>query len=600
MQSAPEPPAIAPASSPAPSTRISIGLKLAIMAATLSVAPLTVVGIALYDINENTVVELSREVQLLALDDLSNAIDQEFIEAQDSLDMIGALFSDDAFDVETRLSVMRSMVQGQESIDHAALYDARGARLMVIGEENLSLEELDLPETLPAELRTQTESLHVGTGDVVQRLGEPRVLIVVRIRVDERTTGYVASFVSLEDVQQRVERLAVAHFPGSTNSLFVVDGQLRVVAHQDREIASSLTSARNEGIFAGIGEGAIEPTFSASGEFVAADGTEMIGSSTALPSRGWAAVAQVPQEVAYASLRRMLLVGGIVLGVTLVLALIIGLIVARWISRPIKTLTAQAHALAARDFDKRSTVHTRDELAVLAHGMNHAAEALKQSEAQLKREAEIRNDLGRYIPEQLVEQIVRRERDMGLGGQRRVITVLFADVVGFTPLTEQLSPEHVVTILNELFTILTGIVFEHQGMVDKFIGDCVMAMFSVPAETPDHAQRALETAEDMLSWLETGNRRWEEKYGVRIQLAIGIHTGEAVVGNIGSDRRMEYTAIGEVVNVAARLEAMARPNQILITDATRDAAGPDFEYNPLGQYEIAGKRKTLQLYEVRA
>ena len=167
----------------------------------------------------------------------------------------------------------------------------------------------------------------------------------------------------------------------------------------------------------------------------------------------------------------------------------------------------------------------------------------------------IRTDLGRYIPGELVDQIVRRERDMGLGGTRREISVLFADVVGFTPMTEQLEPEHIVTILNELFTILTQIVFRHGGTVDKFLGDCVMALWGAPTEQSDHASRAVEAAEDMLSWLETGNERWQETFGVTIQLAIGVHCGTAVVGNIGSEKRMEYTAIGDVVNVAARLEA---------------------------------------------
>ncbi|MFK7991643.1 MAG: adenylate/guanylate cyclase domain-containing protein [Sandaracinaceae bacterium] len=590
----------APSAVPAPRTIFPLGLKLAAMAALLSIVPLTVSGIALYGVNASAVEQLSREVQLLALGDLSQAIDQEFVEAQDALDMIGALFTNDALDDSARLTVMQAMVQGQESIDHAALYDAGGVRLAVVGEENLSLDDIDLPETLERSMRDEVEELHVGTGEVELALGEPRVLLVVRIRVDDETTGYVASRISLEDVQQRVERLAAAHFPGHADSLFIVDPNLRVVAHANRELAAEMRSARGEGIFEGVEAGAVSPTFSQAGEFDAADGTPMLGSSTALPSRSWVVVAQVPQSIAYASLKRMLVIEAVVFSVALFGALFIGLLVARFISKPVKRLTQQAHALAVRNFTERADVSTRDELAVLAHGMNHAAAALQASEAQLKYEAEVRNDLGRYIPEQLVDQIVRRERDMGLGGQRRVISVLFADVVAFTPLTEQLAPEHVVTILNELFTILTGIVFEHHGMVDKFVGDCVMALFSVPEDDPDHAARAIEAAEDMQSWLETGNRRWEEQYGVRIQLAIGIHSGEAIVGNVGSERRMEFTAIGEVVNVAARLEAMARPGQILITEATRQAAGPDFDYGALGQHEIAGRTKSVQLYEVRS
>ena len=231
--------------------------------------------------------------------------------------------------------------------------------------------------------------------------------------------------------------------------------------------------------------------------------------------------------------------------------------------------------------------------------MNRASKDLEESEESLKRELAIRSDLGRYLPGELVEQIVRREREMALGGERRDVTILFADVVAFTPLTEKRSPEEVVTILNELFTILTAIVFRHGGTVDKFIGDCVMALWGAPTSQDDHAAKAVAAAEDMFRWLETGNAAWKERFDVTIRLAVGIHTGEAVVGNIGSETRMEYTAIGDAVNVAARLESIARPQQILVTQATRDAAGDDFEYVDAGTHRLAGKEEPLQLYEVK-
>ena len=197
-----------------------------------------------------------------------------------------------------------------------------------------------------------------------------------------------------------------------------------------------------------------------------------------------------------------------------------------------------------------------------------------------------------------VDKVVKREQDMGLGGQRRQITVLFADVVAFTPLTRELEPEVTVQILNELFTILTEIVFRHDGTVDKFIGDCVMAMWGAPRDEPDHAAKALEAAEEIVSWLEIGNANWKKKYGVTIQIAVGINSGEAVVGNIGSKTRMEYTAIGDAVNVAARLEAIARPQQILITQETMRAAGEGFSFTEIGERTLAGRETPTRLYEL--
>jgi class 3 adenylate cyclase len=257
-----------------------------------------------------------------------------------------------------------------------------------------------------------------------------------------------------------------------------------------------------------------------------------------------------------------------------------------------------AHRLAQRRFGEAVEVKTRDELALLGSTLTKASKELEESEESLKRELAIRSDLGRYLPSELVDQIVRREREVVLGGERRNVTILFADVVAFTPLTEKRPPEEVVTMLNELFTILTAIVFRHGGTVDKFIGDCVMALWGAPTAQEDHAARAVAAAEDMFRFLETGNATWQDRFDITIRLAVGIHSGEAVVGNIGSETRMEYTAIGDVVNVAARLESIARPQQILVTQATRDAAGDDFEYIDAGTHRLAGKEESLQLYEV--
>ncbi|RLB48759.1 MAG: adenylate/guanylate cyclase domain-containing protein, partial [Deltaproteobacteria bacterium] len=175
-----------------------------------------------------------------------------------------------------------------------------------------------------------------------------------------------------------------------------------------------------------------------------------------------------------------------------------------------------------------------------------------------------------------------------------------ADVVAFTPLTERLSPEEVVSLLNELFTVMTELVFRHGGTVDKFVGDCVMAVFGAPTAQADHARRALDCAEDMMRWLSTANPGWEERYGATVQLAIGVHSGEAIVGNIGSERRMEYTAIGDVVNVAARLEAIARPMQILVSSATKEAVGESHEFAEIGERVLSGRQDPVELWEVRS
>ena len=576
--------------------RIPLLLKLAVMACMLAVVPLGVVGALLVDVNAETVEEMVREQNILALDDLAHTIDVELRAAEDALATAGSLFADASLDDTTRLAVLRAQIEGNTSIDHVALYDTTGARIAVI-EEDVA-RGVELPETLAPEMREEIEHAHVATGALTTSVDRLRLLLVVRIRVGERTTGYVASAVSLAPIQTRVAALASSHFAGQSDGLFVVDQSFALIAHPS--LARTLArETMHGGILANVTRDMLGPTLSESGEYSATDGTAMLGSTAGITGHPWALVAQVPQSIAYASLDRMRrLIALVVLGAILV-ALGFGLVMAGAISRPLATLTAFAQRLSERHFDERVNVGTRDELSVLGQALNHAARDLAESEVQIRKEVAIRTDLGRYVPEQLVDRIVRREADMRLGGDRRAITVLFADVVGFTPLAERLAPEATVAILNELFTILTEIVFKHGGTVDKFVGDCVMAFWGAPDDQPDHVRRALEAAEDMQSWLETGNERWKQRHGVTIQLAIGVHTGEAVVGNIGSEKRMEYTVIGGVVNLAARLEAIARPAQILVTDQVRAAVGDRFELVDADLHRLSGYAEPVHLWELR-
>jgi adenylate cyclase len=576
--------------------RFPLFLKLAAMACLLAIVPLGLVGLLLIDVNASAVKDLHRGNQLLALDDLGRTIDSEILRAEDDLGMAAALLTNRSLDEPTRVEILMAEIEGRASIDHVAIYDLSGARVDVVVETDMR--EIVLPGTLDPELRATIDRAHVGTGEVMSDGTNLRVLVGVRLRAGENTTGYLVSAVALTGVQSRVERLAHDFFPGSPDGVFVVDSGFRLVAHPDLE-RTLAREERHDGILAGLTPEMLGPTLSQSGEYAGLDGTPMLGSISGIPGRPWALVAQLPQSIAYASLARMrLLVLAVVIGAIL-LALGLGLGMASAIGRPVAALTRYAGLLANRQFQERVDVKTHDELAVLGGALNRAAGDLEESEARIRHEVAVRTDLGRYVPEQLVDRIVRREADMRLGGERRAITVLFADVVGFTPMAERLPPEAVVAILNELFTILTQIVFKHGGTVDKFIGDCVMAFWNAPGDQADHVRRALLCAEDMQTWLESGNERWKSRYGVTIELAIGMHTGEAIVGNVGSEKRMEYTAIGNVVNLAARLEAVARPSQILVTDAVKQVAGEDFTMLDADLHRLTGWAEPVHLWEFR-
>ncbi len=567
--------------------------KLSLSLGLLAVTPLIATGWYVVDVNRRAVRELNQHLHGAVSDELARTIDEALVDAEDALDDLGRILTDASLDPLLTERLVLHRIASDSAIDHVSVYRADGSLVAALAESGAATDAASRPpESLERTLMERAESRDAAAAGVRATDLGPGLLIVVPLRAEsaEEVTGYVASVVVLDTLAERIGDLRERHFPSVPDALLVTDDHGAVLAASD--------PAALLGRPAIFDATAPEAEAAWSGRFTDASGRECLGEVRHLPGRPLRVVVQVPIEIAFASLSAMQWAVALAVLLAAALAVVLGVVVARGLTRPINTLVALAQDLGARRWDREVRVESNDELALLGAAMTGAARDLKSSEARIEKEIAIRTDLGRYVPKEVVERVVSREQDMGLGGVRRDITVVFADVVGFTPLTTRMKPEDTVALLNELFTILTEIVFRHGGTVDKFIGDSVMAIFGAPSPQDDHAERALRTAEDMLRFLETGNAAWEERYGVRIQLAIGVNTGSAVVGNIGSESRIEYTAIGDTVNVAARLEAIARPQQILITQATKDAAGDGFEYFDGGEHELPGREGPVHLWEV--
>lgn len=280
-----------------------------------------------------------------------------------------------------------------------------------------------------------------------------------------------------------------------------------------------------------------------------------------------------------------------------VIAIVFGLWLALRTARPILRLVKLTEAYSQRLFTQRSDVRTGDELELLGEKLEGMADSLLKSEEEIARRARVESDLSRYLPAHIAQSIAAGTTSIALGGERKVVTVMFADVVAFTHFSDTAEPEQVVLFLNELFGLLSEIVFKHGGTVDKFMGDCLMAIFGAP-DGDEHEARALACAEDMHRFIEAMQTPWNQKFSFNVQLGIGMASGAAVVGNLGSEKRMEYTAIGDVVNVAARLEGMARPGQTLLTGAVVKGAGDTFEFASLGAQALRGKSEKTEVFEL--
>jgi adenylate cyclase len=196
---------------------------------------------------------------------------------------------------------------------------------------------------------------------------------------------------------------------------------------------------------------------------------------------------------------------------------------------------------------------------------------------------------GRYVPRAVVNQLIQRSEleALTLGGVKRDVTVLFADIRGFTTFSQDLSPEDVVSQLNALLEILVACTFEHGGTLDKFIGDAILVLFNAPLDQPDHVERAARTALSMQKRL--------NGHVTGLCVGIGVHRGEAVVGNIGTPQRMEYTAIGSTVNIASRLCDAAQPGQVVISQTVLKALPADFVTETLGAIQVKGIKQPLEV-----
>lgn len=219
-----------------------------------------------------------------------------------------------------------------------------------------------------------------------------------------------------------------------------------------------------------------------------------------------------------------------------------------------------------------------------------ALEAAKEREKMA-----IRGAFERYVAPSVVDRVLRSPGEAQLGGTRREISVLFADVRGFTPYAEQADPEHVVELLNQYFAVAADIIFAREGTLDKFLGDAVMAFFNAPEEQDDHPYRAVDAALALQQAVGQLNARRSMD---TLQFGIGVALGEVVVGNVGTTRAMNYTATGDAVNVAKRLQERASPGQILVEEAIIRRLGDLVEAQRLGELHLEGRRRPAIVYEL--
>jgi adenylate cyclase len=262
-------------------------------------------------------------------------------------------------------------------------------------------------------------------------------------------------------------------------------------------------------------------------------------------------------------------------------------------------LTVGYLALAAQAFDRGQLVNLVYPL--LAVWLSYVGVATYYVVFEERHTRFLRGAMGRYLSPSVMDEIVRRPETLRLGGEKREMTVLFSDIRGFTSLSEQLDPQELVALLNEYLTAMTNVVYRHDGVLDKYMGDAIMAFWNGPVTQPDHARRACLTALDMIQTLRELHARWQERGIPPLNMGVGLNSGVMSVGNMGSDTRFDYTVIGDAVNLASRLEGTNKEygTNIVISQSTLDLVKDEgFVVRPLDLVAVKGKLQPVAVYEL--
>lgn len=317
---------------------------------------------------------------------------------------------------------------------------------------------------------------------------------------------------------------------------------------------------------------AFAPIFDAEGHYIASVG------------------ANIPAEFLIKDVMRFVPYMCISFVLAVLLALIIASVFAKKVTLSLDNLIGCVKQIEKGNLACRACLETHDEFEELSDAINQMTKGLQERER-------LKVNFSRYVSDHVLQKILSSTKPTKLEGERRKVTVLFSDIRQFTKLSEHLPPEQVVSLLNEYFKIMLDIIFAHKGTLDKFIGDGLMVEFGAPLDDETQEKNAVTAAIAMQKALKNLNATGKQP---TIQVGIGIHTGLAIVGNVGSEKRMDYTAIGDTVNIAARLEQLtkSKAKQILISEDTYQAIKEEFQAENLGPTILLGRQEPITVYAI--
>jgi adenylate cyclase len=402
-----------------------------------------------------------------------------------------------------------------------------------------------------------------------------------------------------------VSKTAVASF---ARSLIRSDSELILALDEQGQIAMSTTPVE-----------LLEQESSALTDLVRGDaegwtqlrlgGTVRVAQIARFRPFAWTFLVTEHRDAFYQAVNQIYFQSGFILIVALVVTLLLLYVFVRYLTQPLNNVvTAMREIIGASDLTKRVELQYKDEIGDLGHTFNLMTGQLEKAYNQIKsyafksviaqkREQKIRNIFQKYVPVDVIDQFMERPESM-LVGDSRILAVLFSDIRGFTRISESMAPEQIVESLNTYFTEMVDIVLKRNGIVDKYIGDAIMAFFGAPVKHDDDVSQAVHTGFDMLETLEVFNSRQARRKRPQFRIGIGLNYGVVTIGNIGSEKKMDYTVIGDMVNLASRLEELTKIYDVpfLVSESVYAKVKKEMPCRLIDKVMVKGKTQGTRIF----
>jgi len=402
-----------------------------------------------------------------------------------------------------------------------------------------------------------------------------------------------------------VSKTAVASF---ARSLIRSESELILALDEEGKIAMSTSKIElSEPEAARLNE------LSASGEedwiLIRLGGVDRVAQSVVFKPFGWTFLVTEHRDVFYQAVNQIYIQSGFILIFTLAITLILLYLFIRYLTRPLGSIAAaMKEIIAANDLSKRVDLLYRDEIGDLGHTFNLMTGELEKAYNQIKsyafkavvaqkREQKIRNIFQKYVPSDVIDQFFSNPESM-LVGDSRVLAVLFSDIRGFTSISESMAPEQIVESLNAYFSLMVDIILNRHGIVDKYIGDAIMAFFGAPVKHEDDAFQAVQSGFDMLEALKGFNSRQAKQNRPQFRIGIGLNYGLVTIGNIGSEKKMDYTVIGDMVNLASRMEGLTKIYDVpfIISESVYKKVKKEVNCRLIDKVTVKGKKEGTRIF----